>query len=215
MDVAGGIGLGCTGMSAGYDPASRVDENSVRIIHRAIELGANLIDTADVYGPFINEELVGRVIRDRRDEVVLATKVGLEYQGAEPYDNVAPARNGRPEYIRRAIGASFRRLGTDHLDLWQLHRVDPVVPVEETWGAMAEAVIADKVRALSLCEVSVWEIRGATAGAPCRCRPVRALAVDPGTVGRRAALLRRERDHVHRLLPAGPRLPHRAVPVGG
>ncbi|MEU4428786.1 aldo/keto reductase [Actinoplanes sp. NPDC024001] len=157
----GRIGLGCMGMSAGYDPASRDDENSVRIIHRAIELGVNLIDTADVYGPFVNEELVGRAIRGHRDEIVLATKAGLVYAGDGPYDEVAPERNGRPEYIRQAIDASLRRLGIDHIDLWQLHRIDPAVPVEETWGAMAEAVIDGKVSALGLCEVSVEDLRRA------------------------------------------------------
>jgi aryl-alcohol dehydrogenase-like predicted oxidoreductase len=155
------IGLGCMGMSAGYDPASRDDKNSIRIIHRAIELGVNLIDTADVYGPFVNEELVGRAVRGRRDEIVLATKVGLVYPGGGPYDDVAPERNGRPEHIRRAIDASLRRLGTDRIDLWQLHRIDPAVPVEETWGAMAEAVTAGKVRALGLCEVTVGELQRA------------------------------------------------------
>ncbi|RNL81963.1 aldo/keto reductase [Halostreptopolyspora alba] len=150
------------GMTFAYDPAGRDDDVSVSVIHRALDLGMTLIDTADVYGPHTNERLVGRALADRRDRAVLATKVGLE---------VAPekqklVRNGRPEHVRAAVDASLRRLGTDHIDLYQLHRVDPDVPIEETWGAMAEAVTAGKVGALGLSEVSVPEIERVTAVHP-------------------------------------------------
>jgi aryl-alcohol dehydrogenase-like predicted oxidoreductase len=155
----GRIGLGCMGMSAGYDPASRDDTRAIRVIWRALDLGMNLIDTADVYGPHANEQLVGKALMGRREQAVLATKVGLVIDSGR--DGDAPRRVGRPEHVRMAIDASLRRLGTDHVDLWQLHRVDPEVPLEETWGAMAEAVVAGKVLALGLSEVSVAELRRA------------------------------------------------------
>jgi len=107
-----------------------------------------LIDTADVYGPYTNEELVGRALEGRRDDAVLATKCGLEVRSVEPLEM---ARNGRPEHVRAAIDASLRRLGTDCVDLYQLHRVDPDAPIEETWGAMGEVVAAGKARARSGC----------------------------------------------------------------
>lgn len=154
--TVGRIGLGCMGMSWAYDPATRDDERSVQVIHRALDLGVTLLDTSDVYGPFINEELVGRALRGRRDEAFLATKVGLR---VNPEGQVY--RDGRPEHIRAGIDASLRRLGVDHVDLYQLHRVDENVPVEESFGAMAEAVHAGKVRALGLSEVGVDEIRRA------------------------------------------------------
>ncbi|WP_106581689.1 aldo/keto reductase [Murinocardiopsis flavida] len=158
----GAIGLGCMGMTHGYDPAGRDDATSVSVIHRALDLGVTLIDTADVYGPFTNEELVGRALRDRRDDAVLATKVGLVTS-----DNKAGrSMNGRPEHVRAGIDASLRRLGVDHVDLYQLHRVDPEVPIEETWGAMAEAVAAGKARAIGLSEVDVTLIKRAEAVHP-------------------------------------------------
>ena len=150
----GRVGLGCMGMSIMYESATRDPETSVRVIRRALEMGATLIDTADVYGPCANEELVGRAVRGVREQAVLATKVGLVMADA----TTAPHRDGRPEHIREAIDGSLRRLGTDHIDLWQLHRSDPAVPIEETWSAMAAAVQAGKVQALGLCEVSVSEI---------------------------------------------------------
>ena len=119
---------------------------SIASIHRALDLGVNLIDTADVYGPFTNEELVGRALAGRRDQAVLATKVGLVVEDGR----ARMRRNGRPEHVRAAIDASLRRLSTDHVDLYQLHRVDPDVPLEETWGAMAELVEAGKA-ARSAC----------------------------------------------------------------
>ena len=157
----GRIGLGCMGMSWAYDPATRDDARSVQVIHRALDLGVTLIDTSDVYGPFTNEELVGEALRGRRDSAILATKVGLRIDDAG-----LMYRDGRPEHIREGIDASLRRLGIDHVDLYQLHRVDEKVPIEESWDAMAEVVAAGKARAIGLSEVSVEEIRRAQAVHP-------------------------------------------------
>jgi aryl-alcohol dehydrogenase-like predicted oxidoreductase len=151
----GAIGLGCMGMTWAYTTGERDDARSAAVIGRAIELGVTLIDTADMYGPYTNEELVGRALQDRRDEVVLATKVGLVVEDVETYKLV---RDGRPEHVREGIDASLRRLGTDHVELYQLHRVDENVPVEETWGAMAEVVAAGKARALGMSEATVEEL---------------------------------------------------------
>ncbi|HEY1539780.1 MAG TPA: aldo/keto reductase [Solirubrobacteraceae bacterium] len=156
----GAIGLGCMGMSWAYNPEDRDDERSIAVIRHALEIGVTLIDTADVYGPFTNEELVGRALEGRRGDAILATKCGLEAVSVEP---MLIARNGRPEHVREAIDASLRRLQTDHVDLYQLHRVDPAVPVEETWGAMAEAVAAGKARAIGMSEASVEELDAAHA----------------------------------------------------
>ncbi|MEV5595544.1 aldo/keto reductase [Streptomyces sp. NPDC052496] len=163
----GVIGLGCMGMTHAYDPQGRDEATSVGVLRQAIELGATLIDTADVYGPYTNEELVGRALAGgHRERAVLATKVGLESAADKPGDHTALVRNGRPEHIRRSIDASLRRLGTDHVDLYQLHRVDPEVPVEESWGALAEAVQAGKARHIGLSEPTVEEIRRAQAVHP-------------------------------------------------
>jgi aryl-alcohol dehydrogenase-like predicted oxidoreductase len=151
----GAVGLGCMGMSWAYGAAERDDERSIAVIRRSIEIGVTLIDTADMYGPFTNEELVGRALEGRRDEVVLATKGGLVVDDPE---TASLHRDGRPEHIRSAIDASLKRLRTDHVDLYQLHRPDPEVPLEETWGAMAEAVAAGKARALGASELSVGEL---------------------------------------------------------
>jgi aryl-alcohol dehydrogenase-like predicted oxidoreductase len=156
----GPIGLGCMGMSWAYDADQRDDATSIRVIHRALELGATLLDTADIYGPYTNEELVGRALEGRRDESVLATKCGMVVEDIAEY---RLGRNGRPEHVREAIDASLRRLRTDHIDLYQLHRVDEKVPVEETWGAMAETVAAGKARAIGLSEVGVDELERAQA----------------------------------------------------
>ena len=157
---AGRIGLGCMGMTWAYSAADRDESESIATIHRALDLGVNLLDTADMYGPYTNEELVGRAIAGRRDEVVLATKCGLVVEDAGEY---VLSRDGRPEHVRSAIDASLRRLQTDFVDLYQLHRVDPDVPLEETWGAMAELVAAGKVGAIGLSEVSVEELERAQA----------------------------------------------------
>ena len=150
-------------MSWGYNVAD-ADPAEVRAtLHRAVELGVTLLDTADVYGPHTNEEILGNfIVRDGlRDRVVLATKCGLV-----PIDKTSYGRDGSPEHVRAACDASLGRLGTDHIDLYQLHRVDPRVPVEETWGAMAGLVTAGKVRHIGLSEVTVDEIRRAEAVHP-------------------------------------------------
>lgn len=158
-DEVGPIGLGCMSMSWFYDRAHRPDlDTCVRLVHRAIDLGVTLLDTADVYGPFTNEVVVGRALVGRRDEVMVATKVGLQVDGGLNYH-----RNGRPEYVHGACDASLRRLGIDCIDLYQLHRVDPEVPIEDTVGALAELVVAGKVRAIGLSEASVPELQRAEA----------------------------------------------------
>jgi aryl-alcohol dehydrogenase-like predicted oxidoreductase len=141
-------------MSGSYGDA--VDDDGIATIHRAIELGVTLLDTADVYGTGHNEELVGRAIRDRRDKVVLATKFAITPDGI----------NGRPEYVHQACEASLRRLGVDHIDLYQQHRVDPAVPIEETIGAMAELVSAGKVRFIGMSEAQPPDLRRAAAVHP-------------------------------------------------
>ncbi|WP_246258218.1 aldo/keto reductase [Amycolatopsis anabasis] len=155
------MGLGCMSMSHAYTPAERDDEESILVVQRAIELGIRLFDTADIYGPFTNESLLGRALEGRRDEVVIATKCGLV---TEPDGKLS--RNGRPEYLRAACDASLRRLRTDVIDLYQLHRVDPEVPLEETWGALAELVTAGKVRALGMSHGTVEELERAHAVFP-------------------------------------------------
>jgi aryl-alcohol dehydrogenase-like predicted oxidoreductase len=157
---AGAIGLGCMGMTWAYTSGERDDDRSVRVIHRALELGMDLIDTADMYGPFTNEEVVGRALAGRRDRAVLATKVGIVVEDAKSF---RLGRDGSPEHVREGIDASLRRLGIDHVDLYQLHRVDEQVPVEETWGAMAEVVAAGKARAIGMSEATVEELEAAHA----------------------------------------------------
>ncbi|WP_462203139.1 aldo/keto reductase [Frankia sp. CcWB3] len=154
-------GLGCMGMSEFYGAGD--DAESVATIHRALDLGVTLLDTADMYGPYRNEELVGRAIIGRRDEVVLATKFGII---RDPADPTARGIDGRPEYVRSACDAPLRRLGVDHIDLYYQHRVDPKTPIEDTVGAMAELVSAGKVRYLGLSEAAPATIRRAHAVAP-------------------------------------------------
>ena len=154
------IGLGAMGMSHGYTGAGSDDDESIRTIHRALDLGVTLIDTAEVYGPYVNEELVGRAIEGRRDEVVLATKFGLiSHTGGQGADS-------SPDNVRAAVEGSLRRLGVDHIDLYYQHRVDPGTPIEETVGAVAELVRAGKVRHIGLSEAWTDTIRRAHATHP-------------------------------------------------
>jgi aryl-alcohol dehydrogenase-like predicted oxidoreductase len=152
------IGLGCMGMSWAYGDGD--DAESLAVIDRALELGITFLDTSDVYGPFVNEELVGRALAGRRDEVVLATKGGLV---VEDRANYVLGRNGHAAHLRAACEGSLRRLGVDVIDLYYLHRVDPDVPVEESYGVMAELVGEGKVRALGLSEVDVPTLERAAA----------------------------------------------------
>ena len=155
------LGLGCMGMSEFYGSAD--EGEALATIHRALDLGVSLLDTADMYGPHKNEQLVGAAIADRRDDVVLATKFGITRDPAEPGKR---GINGRPEYVHKACDASLRRLGLDVIDLYYQHRVDPDVDIEETVGAMAELVDAGKVRFLGLSEAGVDTIRRAHAVHP-------------------------------------------------
>jgi aryl-alcohol dehydrogenase-like predicted oxidoreductase len=154
------LGLGCMGMSEFYGTAD--ERTGIETIHRALDLGVTFLDTADMYGPFINEQLVGKAIAGRRDEVQLATKFGNERNPDGSWVGI----NGTPEYVHKACDASLQRLGVDHIDLYYQHRVDRTVPIEETVGAMAELVGAGKVRFLGLSEASAANIRTAHAVHP-------------------------------------------------
>jgi aryl-alcohol dehydrogenase-like predicted oxidoreductase len=148
----GAVGLGCVGMSAEYDTADIDDERSLAVLARAVELGVTLFDTADAYGPFTNERLVGRGLSTRGSDVVIATKAGLVMDGLDTRHRADPA------HIRDSCEASLRRLGLETIDLYYLHRVDPAVPLEVSWRAMADLVAAGKVRALGLCEVTAPQL---------------------------------------------------------
>jgi aryl-alcohol dehydrogenase-like predicted oxidoreductase len=157
------IGLGCMGMSAFYGASD--EEESVRTIHRALELGCSFLDTSDMYGPHTNERLVGRAIKGRREEVFLATKFGIKLEHG-PDGKPSRSIDGRPEYVREACEGSLQRLGVEHIDLYYQHRVDPNTPIEETVGAMAQLVEQGKVRHLGLSEASAETIRRAHAVHP-------------------------------------------------
>ena len=162
------VGLGCMGMSEFYGAADeRDDAESIKTIHRALEIGVNFLDTADMYGPFVNEELVGKAIKGRRGEFVIATKFGI---WRDPNDPNNRSIRGKPEYVRQAVEGSLKRLGIETIDLYYQHRVDPETPIEETVGAMAELVKEGKVKYLGLSEASAETLRRAS-----KIHPIAAL----------------------------------------
>lgn len=156
------IGLGCMGFSIAYDPGTMSEADAIRVIHHAIEHGVTLFDTSDAYGPHTNEELLGRALSGRRHGVVVATKAGC----APNTESFVPKPDGRPEVLKACCDASLQRLGIDVIDLWQLHRADPSVPIEESVGAMGEMVHAGKVRSIGVSEVTLDQLQAAHATFP-------------------------------------------------
>ena len=162
------LGLGCMGMSEFYgDAAQRTDANGIRVIQHALDIGVSFLNTADIYGPYTNEELVGKAVRDRRDHAIIATKFGIVRDASDPAKRGV---NGSPEYVRASCHASLKRLGVDHIDLYYQHRVDKSIPIEETVGAMADLVREGKVRFLGLSEAGPATLRRA-----CATHPISAL----------------------------------------